>query len=85
MCAAARDEYVAQTAQWNELRRKCADEAPLDEATIDDAAKTLARAAPFLVEHDYQQDKYWPSWHASPQPGPTYFMSQPYSVHKKRR
>lgn len=70
---AARAEYVAVTELWNDIRKRHAD-GTLDAAMMLDAARRFARAE-LVMEHDYQQDKFWPSWNASPQPGPTYFMS----------
>ena len=36
----------------------------------------LASVFRFVISSDYQQDKPWPAWHSSPQPGPTYFLSK---------
>ena len=36
----------------------------------------LAAIFIFIFSSDYQQDKLWPAWHCSPQPGLTYFLSK---------
>ena len=69
----AREKYVAATDAWNKLRQKHADGLVTDD-DMKAAAKYFARLK-FVMESDYQMDKFFPYWGASPQPGPTYFMS----------
>lgn len=69
----ARAKYVAATAKWNDLRRLYA-AGKVTKATIEEDADYFSQLI-FIMESDYQQDKHLPHWGASPQPGPTYFMS----------
>ena len=69
-CSSARRDYL----KFIEVADVLLDDGDLD----DDALRARCEAISdfqFQVESDYQQDKFWPSWNLSPQPGPTYFFS----------
>ena len=75
----ANENYRAVFLMWEELRRNHSDDSDFyDSDKARDALKEfISRAARllFVMEHDYQENKNIPSWNASPQPGPVYFMS----------
>ena len=68
----ARPDYLRMIDAWNLLRTH--------HYNLEDTSSELAtfcREAArlnFVLEHDYKENAKFPSWCASPQPGPVYFM-----------
>ena len=74
-CNGAHNLYAKLCSEWSAVLTR---EANADEKLhehVDHFCK-LAAAYVFVISSDYQQDKLWPAWNSSPQPGPTYFLSK---------
>ena len=76
----AHQDYCFAVRKWQMLLSSMAVDAETQlnavekASTIEKFVKAVSGIA-LVLSHDYQQDKQYPAWHKSPQPGPTYFMS----------
>lgn len=79
------NQCVSATAsKYGHLQRKFLEIMDMTAVGQQPTSGAMAKPAAFIneacdgwldVSSDYQQDTQLPSWHESPQPGPTYFMS----------
>ena len=61
---------------WDGLLRGAPSMGPAELDKAIDIFCILVAGFIFVFSSDYQQDKMWPAWNSSPQPGPTYFLSK---------